>query len=285
MLEQSFLLLTGIGVKTERRLWSAGVHCWDDLLARGERFFAPGTMVRLVTEIDACRQALAAGDAVFFERLLPPGQHWRLFPHFRPRTGYLDIETTGDAANQVTTVAVFDGAAVSWYVRGRNLDQLAAELAGYDVLVTFNGRRFDVPVLRAQLGLALPQAQIDLVSVLRALGLKGGLKACERSLGLDRGPLDGLDGYAAVLLWQEFQRSGCRAALDTLLAYNIEDTVNLEALLVEAYNRHRAATPLVTCPPMPAPGQPLRPILPDPSTVARLKARLAARRTAGPPPW
>ena len=75
------------------------------------------------------------------------------------------------------------------------------------------------------------------------MGYRGGLKGCEKQLGLDRGELDGVDGFFAVLLWRDFMRSGNSKALDTLLAYNIEDTVNLELLLVEAYNRNLEKTP------------------------------------------
>jgi len=45
------------------------------------------------------------------------------------------------------------------------------------------------------------------------------------------------------LLWKEYQRKRSRTALETLLAYNIQDTINLETLMVEAYNRKVRETP------------------------------------------
>ena len=63
--------------------------------------------------------------------------------------------------------------------------------------------------------------------MLSRLGYKGGLKGCEKQLGLDRHELDGVDGYTAVLLWQEYTRTRNTRALDTLLAYNIQDVLNL----------------------------------------------------------
>jgi hypothetical protein len=39
----------------------------------------------------------------------------------------------------------------------------------------------------------------------------------------------------AVHLWTEYKK-GKRSALDTLLAYNIEDVINLEYLMHTAYN-------------------------------------------------
>ena len=110
-------------------------------------------------------------------------------------------------------------------------------------MVSYNGKTFDIPVIERFFKIRLDQAQIDLRYVLARLGFKGGLKGCEKQLGLNRGVLDGVDGYFAVLLWRQYERYNDEKALESLLAYNIEDTVNLERLLVEAYNRNVAANP------------------------------------------
>jgi hypothetical protein len=65
----------------------------------------------------------------------------------------------------------------------------------------------------------------------------------ERQLGTDRGNLRDVDGFFAVLLWDEYQRTGDQRALDTLLAYNVQDTVTLENLMVTAYNMKLRETP------------------------------------------
>jgi hypothetical protein len=39
-----------------------------------------------------------------------------------------------------------------------------------------------------------------------------------------------------VLLWDEYLKTGDQKALDTLLAYNVQDTITLENLIVVAYN-------------------------------------------------
>ena len=62
-------------------------------------------------------------------------------------------------------------------------------------------------------------------------------------MGMDRSVLDDVDGFLAVLLWKEYKRSGNPKALDTLLAYNIMDVVNLETLMISAYNLHLQDTP------------------------------------------
>ena len=60
---------------------------------------------------------------------------------------------------------------------------------------------------------------------------------------MDRGDLSDIDGFFAVLLWDEYLKTRDQKALDTLLAYNIQDTVTLENLMVTAYNMKLKDTP------------------------------------------
>ena len=89
----------------------------------------------------------------------------------------------------------------------------------------------------------MAQGQIDLRYILSGLGFTGGLKGCEIKAGIDRGELAGLDGYDAVLLWNDYAKTGNQKALETLLAYNMYDVVNLETLMVMAYNLKLKDTP------------------------------------------
>ena len=83
----------------------------------------------------------------------------------------------------------------------------------------------------------LNHAQIDLRYTLASLGFRGGLKSCEQQLGLKRYGLDGIDGYFAIHLWNDYYYNANQKALETLLAYNIEDCINLEKLMQISYNR------------------------------------------------
>ncbi len=243
MLTHTFCHIPGIGCKLEQGLWQAGVTSW-------ERWCNPlplrlSALTRLEAErvLHSSHQALG-NDPCFFASRLGNSESWRLFSLFRHVTAYLDIETTGlgnDA--EITTIALYDGHEVFTFVNGRNLEEFVDIVARFQVLVTYNGKGFDIPFLERFFRIKLPQAQIDLRFVLARLGFKGGLKGCERMLGLSRGTLDGVDGLFAVRLWYHYQRTGDERALQTLLAYNVEDTVNLERLMVEAYNRNLLATP------------------------------------------
>jgi uncharacterized protein YprB with RNaseH-like and TPR domain len=168
-------------------------------------------------------------------------------------------------------VAVYDTRQVLTYVRGRNLDELADDLRRYRLLVTFNGATFDLPFLERSLGIRFDHGHIDLRYVLARLGFRGGLKRCEQALGLGRGELDGVDGSVAVTLWNRFQRKGDGRYLETLLAYNVEDVLNLERLLRFAYNRllHETPFPRSCCLPEVEPLP--NPFRPDPGVLEEVR--------------
>jgi uncharacterized protein YprB with RNaseH-like and TPR domain len=104
-------------------------------------------------------------------------------------------------------------------------------LDGVDIIYTYNGSRFDLPFIRSKLGidLAVLFPHRDLMYDCWRNNLRGGLKAVERQLGIDR-ELVGVDGYEAVKLWWRYVESFDLDALNTLLAYNKEDVVNLKVL-------------------------------------------------------
>jgi hypothetical protein len=178
---------------------------------------------------------------------MPGKHHWRLYPAFRNRVAFLDIETTGLSSthDDITTIAVYDGREIQTFVRGRNLDEFPRQISSYSLLVTYNGRCFDVPFIEAQFpGLRLDQPHIDLRYLLGSLGYHGGLKGCERAMGVAREPgLVEVDGFMAVKLWRAHRRGDPRA-LPALLRYNVEDVVNLQWLMETAYNLAVAKLPI-----------------------------------------
>ncbi len=218
---------------------------------------------------------LDKNNPAYFSDHLPAGEHWRFFPQFRKTTAFIDIETTGMDVfgSEITTIALYDGRSIKYYIQGQNLDAFMEDIDRYNVIVTYNGKTFDVPFIEKYFGIKMPYAHIDLRYVLKSLGYAGGLKRCEKALGLDRGELDGVDGFFAVLLWQEFQHTGNIKALETLLAYNIEDVVNLETLMVLAYNMKLRNTPFCETHALPVPDTPDIPFKPDRSVIERIRQR------------
>lgn len=222
-------------------------------------------------------RALAASDADWFAARLKCGDTWRLFPHFLDGAGYLDIETDGAFNPTVTAVALLHQGRLRSYVHGENMDELADDLEKVKVLVTFNGKCFDVPVIERVLGFPCPKAHVDLRFVLKAVGVSGGLKACEKRYGLSRRELDGVDGWGAVVLWREWLRGRDRRVLDTLLAYNAADVLSLEVLLAHALDELLLGTPFAAEHTVPVPHMGENPFTADPGVVEFVRRAGPAR--------
>lgn len=272
MLTRTFCHIEDIGHATERSLWDSGIRNWKALL--GSPMPVPRVGTNTIRHTLTASAAALADDPLFFTSRLAGGDAWRIFPHYRSRCAYLDIETTGlSEFCEITTIALYDGQTVRTYVNGRNLDSFPEDLDRYAVLITYNGRCFDIPMIERFFRIRVRQAHLDLRYILARLGCRGGLKGCEKQLGITRGLLDGVDGAGAVALWRQYQRYDDLAALETLLAYNIEDTVNLERLMVEAYNRFIEMTPFPEEGRLPFPISPPIPYQPDPQVIDRLRGR------------
>ena len=275
MLKNTFCHIPGIGPRVESRLWSRGYHTWDCVLGGCPEKLPRRLRSSLPAELKQSAAALKGEDIRFFQDRLPPLERWRMFPDFRHSAAYLDIETTGlrPDCSTITTIALFDGRKIRYYVYGKNLDEFVEDIAQYKLLITYNGQCFDVPFIERFFGIEVKAAHIDLRYVLRSLGYKGGLKGCEKQLGIDRGDLDGVDGYFAVLLWFDYAENGNERALETLLAYNIEDVVNLERLMVTACNLKLKKTPFSRADVFAPPSPPRLPFKPDRETIARIRER------------
>ena len=151
---------------------------------------------------------------------------------------YIDIETTGLSRRFADLTVI--GIALEKNGQYRVVQLLEAELSDekllaalhdVDELYSYNGSRFDLPFIRAKLGVDLKKCfrYTDLMYDCWRNQLKGGLKAVERKLGIER-HLKEVDGYMAVKLWYEYVNNHNRQALSTLLEYNREDIVNLQVL-------------------------------------------------------
>lgn len=272
MLRNTFCHIPGIGPKSEYNLWSHGILSWDDLVVRSQAESSRERRHFLKSRIDESMAHLEDNDPRYFSESLSSNHHWRLFPEFRDSVAYLDIETTGfpGSGNYITTIAMYDGVSVRHYVHDQNLEQFVEDIFRFKVVVTYNGRCFDLPFIENYFKIRMNHAHIDLRFVLHSLGYRGGLKGCEKALGLDREDLDGVNGYFAVLLWEDFRRNHNEKALETLLAYNILDAVNLEALMVIAYNLKLKHTPFAETHQLELPAHVENPFKADRETVSRI---------------
>jgi uncharacterized protein YprB with RNaseH-like and TPR domain len=233
MIESSFCMLSGVGLKTERRWWQRGVGTWTEFLSSGTiPGIGPSRKRVYDAELAQAQAHRAQEDARYFGNRLPAREHWRLYEWLRPRTVYLDIET--NSWGQITVVGLYGHGRFTSLVEGASLtrQRLCDELAQYDLLVTFNGTSFDLPVLLASIqGLPLDQPHVDLCFLGRQLDYRGGLKAIEHQLGIRRrADLWGMSGADAGHLWNRWRHSRDEEARERLLAYNEADCVNLQPL-------------------------------------------------------
>ncbi|MEA2275772.1 MAG: hypothetical protein QOC78_732 [Solirubrobacteraceae bacterium] len=227
LLPETFVHFAGIGLKTESRLWRAGVASWSELRQTG---FArrPG----VAEGIDRSERALAEGDLRFFFEALPASERWRTYADYRDRFAAIDIETTGMSIyDQLTVIGIELDGDYRTFVRGANLAEARDMLREAHGLISFNGALFDLPFLaRAFPDLELPRTHVDLRFLSRRVGMPGSLKKVERLARLRRDDeLDDIDGFEATVLWSEYEH-GDIGALRKLVQYNAADTCVLRPL-------------------------------------------------------
>lgn len=236
MLEHTFIHIQGIGPKIERMFWERGISTWQNFFNKRKTVLSPGRDQFVKEELEASFKHL--NDISFFSERLSSGEMWRIYDTFKKDIVFLDIETSGgyQGYDEITVIGLYDAHKVHTFVNGINLKEFEIAISDYDLMVTFNGSMFDVPYIRRFFpGISLPPAHIDLRFLLKKLGYSGGLKKIEKDFGLDRGPeIKGLNGYAAVMMWNAYQ-SGDQNALKRLIEYNTADIVNLEPLMEKAY--------------------------------------------------
>ncbi len=249
MIQNSFCILEGIGEKKEQRLWKEGILTWDDFIASdGMQIFSPERKRLFDESLFRFQSELRARNAGYFSRAVQRREQWRLFETFRGEAVCLDIETNGlqpSSGGYATVVGLYDGCDYRCFVRGQNLtaEILNRELRNYKCLVTFYGAVFDVPFLQQTFrGIEFPMPHFDLCFAAKRLGIKGGLKKLEHDFNIRRNTsVQGLDGYDALKMWEQ-SMAGSSGALDRLICYNREDTVNLMRMAPLLYDRLRHAT-------------------------------------------
>ncbi|MGD2250978.1 MAG: ribonuclease H-like domain-containing protein [Candidatus Methanofastidiosia archaeon] len=232
MIENTFIILDGIGVVTEKRLWQQNILTWDDFLSSQKIRRISSKRKKIYDEkLENAQEKLENENCTYFSQCLDAKEHWRLYEPWKDKACFLDIETTG-FHHGITMVGIYSRQGYTCFIKGKNLekDTLEKELEKYNVLVTFYGRAFDVPFITRELGITIDVPHIDLCFTGKKLGLKGGLKKVEECMGIERDEdIKGLDGFDAVRLWKKYQK-GDDSSLDLLVKYNKADTVNLKVL-------------------------------------------------------
>jgi uncharacterized protein YprB with RNaseH-like and TPR domain len=272
MLQNTFLHIPGIGIKSEQALWGKGIRSWKDFLAAEDIGSSKKKTERMKDLIKESQEQLQRGNVHYFADWLPHNQYWRFFPEFRDKTAYLDgFATDLDPwMHPIPVITIFDGKDITSYVRGKNLDDILEDIRKYSLIVTHSGTRIAFPFIAMNLGLVIKQVHIDLQYILPKLGYKGGLLGAEKAVGIHRKELSGLDGYGGLLLWEEYRDKKNEKALESLRAMNAYDAVSLETLMVHVYNCKLKQIPLEGIVPLPIPDYPEIPFKADIETINNL---------------
>ena len=235
MITNTFIFLERIGDKLEQNIWKNGIYDWDSFLKRNNiKGLSKHRKLYYDRKILNARKALYNFDSSYFLDLLPQSEMWRLYDFFREDAVFLDIETTGLSKinDDITVFGLYDGINTKIMIKGINMDfnSLKKELQKYKMIVTFNGASFDLPFIEKRYPSLLPNIpNFDVKSIANKLGLKGGLKNIEKSLGIKRSNIvDKFYGGDALTLWRMYRATGDDYYLNLLVEYNEYDIINLK---------------------------------------------------------
>jgi len=243
MLKNTFLHIPGVGKNTENKIWKSGIHSWDQYLEKHNKVNLKSSKKELINHY--VNQSITAYDDrkySFFVDNMQGNLHWRAYPDLKKRCCFLDIETTGldKHHDEITVIGLYDGRKSRFFVNGDNLQDFSDEIKKHDMIISFNGRCFDIPFIASKFpDIPLNKFHVDLRFAMRAIGYYGGLKRIEKMVGIKRDDdLEEVDGFEAVRLWHKFKR-GDESALDLLIKYNQADIENLNILMDFAFDRLR----------------------------------------------
>ena len=237
MITNSFIFLERIGNKLEKNIWKSGIHDWENFLKKDKiKGLSKSRKFYYNRKISEARKALFNFDSKYFLGVLPQPETWRLYDFFKEDAIFLDIETTGLSKNadDVTVFGLYDGINTKIMIKGVNLDYsaLKKELQKYKLIVTFNGASFDLPFIEKRYPGLIPKIpNFDVKSITNRLGLKGGLKNIEKTLGIKRNPIiEKFYGGDALTLWRMYRATGDEYYLNLLIEYNEFDIINLKTV-------------------------------------------------------
>ena len=71
--------------------------------------------------------------------------------------------------------------------RVKNLKDFIEDIQKYKVIVSYNGKSFDIPFIEHFFNIRLDHAHIDLRYILHSLGFRGGLKGMRTTAGDEQG--------------------------------------------------------------------------------------------------
>lgn len=229
MLKQSFIFLERISKKREQVIWRQNINNWNSFLDKKKILgISARTKPYYDRQIKKARKALLDGNSQFFASAFPSSEHWRTYAEFRDEALFLDIESNG---SRITVIGMYDGYETRTMLGSFDRKLLQEEIGRHKIIVTFNGKTFDIPVIEKYFNIRIGIPHVDMVHVCRRAGIDGGLKHVEKKLNIKRDRiLEHVRGHDAAELWRCWHATGDRDFLDMLVKYNEEDCINLKTI-------------------------------------------------------
>lgn len=239
MIKNSFICIPGIGIKTEEYLWNQGIMNWDIFKKKTQiKGLSKSKQILIKNYLKKIENEDSRNRALYYAENLPTKEIWRVYNDFIDKTIFLDIETTGLSLyyHKITVIGTYNGKEVKIFIKDNNLEEIIDYLKSYEIIITFNGKLFDIPFIQKKFPeINIPPIHIDLRYLLRNLGYKGPLKKIEKKLNIPRPDnLQEISGREAISFWNKFLR-GDNKSLETLILYNIYDVLNLKYLMDLCY--------------------------------------------------
>ena len=156
---------------------------------------------------------------------------------------YVDIETDGlsPTKNSITIIGLLCNDNFQQFIENINLRPYLVDefimMHEPTEVVGYNSNNFDIKFME-QFGVETLDnlKQTDLMNACHNLNIKGGLKATEKILGIER-KYEPLNFFQQKAIWKKWLNNNDHNALDRLLQYNKEDVCNLQ--LVEEKLKER----------------------------------------------
>ena len=231
LLEQSLCMMSGVSPEAECRLRRQGILTCCQLVCEAESVMSKSHAIRVRSSFAEWEVARDNELIDWMVNHLPVGHRVRALKDYWSDAVFYDIETDGtSSASCITCISTLRNGEMRTFWRGGNLPEFLSEWAKAKILVSFNGKRYDTPIVSKAFGLTTIPAQIDLMDEAAYYGYRGGLKTIEKRVGFVRKVVECCDGLDAVLLWREYERTKAEDALKTLQGYNQEDVLSLEFL-------------------------------------------------------
>lgn len=228
MIKKSFIFLPGVSYKLEEKIKKSAKD-WNQFLINEVDGISKKRKLFFNSLIKKAKKNLLNEEAKYFSKILPKKEHYRLYEYFKDETIFLDIEIRN--RQDIIIIGIYDND-MKTMVKGFNLDKNKFKqiLNNAKLLVTYNGRSFDIPLIEKYFDMNINIPHIDLKSLCNKVGLKGGLKEIEKKLGIKREDKFRRGGDP-IKMWRLWNASRDKDYLNMLIEYNENDVINLKKIL------------------------------------------------------